>query len=176
MLRNAGAAADAEDDDDGHDDFEKDVHTQVGNIADLIAKSKEMGDAPRASSNIIRRTQTPIAIERVAVGSHSDIPPVKSTDEAADDAFKEHDEPAVEASDDEAVIELALPLPPPPRSIEMPVVRPLPMLEPPKATWRWGAIAWVVLLIATIGLGTMSYVKISQLEDELASAREQLKK
>ena len=184
MLRNAGV------DLDSNDDFEHDVHTQVGNIAELIAKSKEMGDVPvaaRSSTNIIRRTQTPIAIERVAIGSQSDIPS-KTDDEAfeemlADAPVDEREAPKEAAPEEVEDVEvegvresrLALPLPAP-RSVEMPVVRPLPMIEPPKSTWRWGAIAWVVLLIATIGLGTMSYMKIAQLEDELASAREQLKK
>ena len=179
MLRNAGVQDD--DDDDGSDDFEKDVHTQVGNIADLIAKSKEMGDEPvPARSNIIRRTQTPIAIERVAIGSQSDIP--RKTD---DEAFEEMlGEAPVAAKQDDVEVEIEaqpesrieLPLRAPPRSVEIPAVRPIPMPEPPKSKWGWGAIAWVVLLVVTIGLGTMSYMKISQLEDELASAREQLKK
>ena len=177
MLRNAGVA-DLHDDDD-NDDFEKDVHTQVGNIAELIAKSKEIDDAPviARSSNIIRRTQTPIAIERVAVGSQSDIP-AKSDDEAFEEMLGAV--PEVEAKDDvevEAPRESRLVLPlTAPRSVEMPVIRPLPMPEVPTSKWRWGAVAWVVLLIATIGLGTMSYMKITQLENELASAREQLKK
>jgi hypothetical protein len=177
MLRNAGVAVD----DDGSDDFEKDVHTQVGNIAELIAKSKEIDDAPvvARSSNIIRRTQTPVAIERVAIGSQSDIP-AKTDDEAFEEMLG-----ASPASTDDVEVDvegdapresrLALPLTAP-RSVEMPVVRLLPLPEVPKSKWGWGAFAWIVLLIATIGLGTMSYMKITQLENELASAREQLKK
>ena len=161
MLRSAGVSNDS-----SHEDFEHDVHTQVGNIAELIAKSREMGDPPavRASSNVIRRTQTPVAIERVAIGSQSDIP--QKTD---DEAFEEMlgAAPATQDVEVDATIDerIALPLPAPPKSIET-----------PKSKWRWGAVAWVVLLLATIGLGTMSYMKIAQLEDELASARQQLKK
>jgi hypothetical protein len=185
MLRNAGVATD--DDDDGSDDFESDVHTQVGNIAELIAKSKEMGDLPvvaRSSTNIIRRTQTPIAIERVAIGSQSDIPS-KTDDEAFEEMLGAPAAVETKQAKDDLEVEIdgdvpresriALPLPAPPRSMELPVIRPLPVVAEPKK-WRWGAIAWVVLLIATIGLGTMSYMKIAQLEDELAVAREQLKK
>jgi hypothetical protein len=177
MLRNAGVAAD-----DSHDDFEHDVHTQVGNIAELIAKSREMGDEPvavRATSNVIRRTVTPIAIERVAIGSQSDIPQ-KTDDEAFEEMLGAAPQPAADVDVEvDATIEeprIALPLPPPPQSIEMPAIRPLPMPEAPKSRMQWGAVAWVVLLLATLGLGTMSYMKITQLENELASAREQLKK
>jgi hypothetical protein len=176
MLRNAGVQVEPE------DDFESDAHTQVGNISELIAKSREMGDVPastRASANVIRRTQTPIAIERVAIGSQSDIP-AKTDDKTDDEAFEEmlsaapQAQPEVEVDlEVEADVEEPLALPPPP-SGEMLVVRPMPQIAVAAKT-RWGVIAWVVLLLVTIGLGTMSYMKIAQLEDELAMTRAQIK-
>ena len=46
----------------------------------------------------------------------------------------------------------------------------------PRRGVRWGVIAWCMLLAAMIGAGTVGYMRIAQLEDELARAKIELKR
>ena len=184
MLRNAAARPEPVYEDEDSGGF-GDVHTQVGNIQDLIAKTKEADPPPvvaRSSTHVIRRASSPVMIERPALGSQSDIPPPSD-----DDAFAEYDAPseAAPAVENEATIDE-----PPPMMQSMPVGRPFPlpaptpsmpipvvqMQQPQPTRLRWGAIAWVALLVITMATATLSYLKISELQQDLADARAQLKK
>jgi len=198
MLRNAAARPEPIFNDEDSGGFGNDAHTQVGNIQDLIAKSKEVEPpppvVPRASTHVIRRASSPVVIERPALGSQSDFPPPSD-----DDAFREYDAPAagpdlaapiafdaLESAGNEATIDepqmlpsmpvgRPLPLPPPPTSMPMPVVRNFTQEQPRPTQLRWGAIAWVALLVVTMATATLSYLKISELQQDLADARAQLK-
>lgn len=199
MLRNAAARPEPIFENEDSGGF-GDVHTQVGNIQDLIAKSKEADPPPpvvaRSSTHVIRRASSPVVIERPALGSQSDVPPPSD-----DDAFAEYDAPQAapiefDALDSAANVEAEatskgrlamidepmvlstpvgrpLPLPAPAPSMPMPVIR-VEQKQPTQL--RWGAIAWVALLVITMATATLSYLKISELQQDLADARAQLKK
>ena len=48
------------------------------------------------------------------------------------------------------------------------------VVEQPVKKMRWGAIAWVMLLLVTIGAGSMAYMRIAELEHELAMTKSAL--
>lgn len=196
MLRNAAAAQAPVDD--------LDAHTQIGNVSDLIARSAIPEPtpvvAPRASTNVIRRATTPHPLVRasavMAVVKPQEPEPPRPA-KVDDDAFDPwNDAPWDDAP--EVQVKAAAPTvakteePVAAPSVEEPVEEPLeeisademveePVVEPaavptptPWLTMRLGVIAWVVLLLVTISVGTMSYLRIAALEAELATTRAQL--
>lgn len=173
MLRSASAAAEP------HDDFEHDAHTKVGNIDELVAQTRARTADPvpptasrpnvvrRASSPVLGSTTPPLGMR--AAGSQSELAPVKSDDAAFDEMIGE--------SSDRTFGEQALPLalPPPPQSMPMPVIAKLP--DAPRAQGvRWGVVAWFALLAIMIGVGSVGYIRIKQLEDQLAAAKTKLER
>src|SRR5688572_6472609 len=178
MLREAKTCSlfEVDDDDDPKfDDF--DACTQIGNVNDLVAQTRVPDPAPvipRASTNVIRRT-TPLPF--AAVRPSSEMPVVRAQGSLSDIQAPVVDEDAAFAAWDEsapltpvvplteipieatptvdsvvtAVVEAA------PIEITAPPIVLPPMAIPEKAQWRWGAIAWVVLLIASISMGVLAY-------------------
>ena len=55
------------------------------------------------------------------------------------------------------------------------VVAPEPTAAPKRKSTRWGVVAWFALLAAMIGAGSMAYLKINELERDLAAAHAQLR-
>jgi hypothetical protein len=156
MLRSTTAEA--------HDDFEHDAHTKVGNID------------RRASSPVIGATvgrNTPVLGVTRAAGSQSEIEP--ATKAKSDDAA--FDEMQMEPTSERTFGEKALPLalPAPPISGQIPVAAKLPD-APRTQSVRWGIVAWFALLAIMIGVGSVGYIRIKQLEDQLAAAKTKLER
>lgn len=153
------------------DEFE--CHTQIGHVAELVARTAIPDDEPPVaptSSNVIRRS-APIAAVRPsavirAVGSANDVP-VAVTEE--DVAFEPWDEAPVHRPSTPIPLPLAAPEP----SAQVKVAAPAPIAHA-RSGVRWGVVAWVVLLLAMMGAGTMGYMKIAELEQELAMTKSAL--
>jgi hypothetical protein len=191
MLRAAGVSPSVPSDDD-YDDF--DAHTQIGNVQELAARSMSIEDEPaiipRASSNVIRRTTSPHVVARstkdlpavMPMSSNSELP-LPAPPKTDDDAFAPWEDQFEEQLEATPIVEMPEPstlvgTPPPPikPSIiveEAPV--PIVLAAPTPSKLRWGIVAWVVLLLVTISVSTLGYMRITQLEQELASAKAQLK-
>ena len=58
--------------------------------------------------------------------------------------------------------------------VEAQRTEPAAVVAPQQRTWRWGVIAWVALLVATIAIGGVAYVRLTALEQELAATKAQL--
>lgn len=189
-----------------HDDFEHDAHTKVGNIDELVAKTRARTADPipvTPRPNVVRRASSPVLGATVgrntpalgvtrAAGSQSEIEPVaaKSDDAAFDEMQIDEgaaetarpsrnttDEQPPERASERTFGEKALPLalPAPPSSKQLPVVAKLP--DAPRTQGvRWGIVAWFALLAIMIGVGSVGYIRIKQLEDQLAAARTKLER
>jgi hypothetical protein len=183
MLRSATPEA--------HEDFEHDAHTKVGNIDELVAQTRARTADPipvtprpnvvrRASSPVIGATvgrNTPVLGVTRAAGSQSEIEPAakpKSDDAAFDEMLDGTPaEPTSERTFGEKAMPLALPAPP--MSGSMAAVKKLP--EAPRTQGvRWGIVAWFALLAIMIGVGSVGYIRIKQLEDQLAAAKTKLER
>ena len=154
----------------------------------------------RASTkNIVRRTG-PVPIARSsdvmpavrAAGSLSELTPPTPTDDDAFAPWDAFDKPDVEVETPlERPTVQAPPIERPSQNIQLeqadmpaptvldpistpalPTIQPVP--EKPVKKMRLGAIAWVLLLLVMIGAGSMAYMRITALEEELALAKSAL--
>jgi hypothetical protein len=176
-----------------HDDFEHDAHTKVGNIDELVAKTRARTNDPipvTPRANVVRRASSPVMGATVgrntpvlgvtrATGSQSENESTAAKTKSDDAAFDEMqiDEQAPERTSERTFGEKALPLalPAPPLSMAMPVLAKLP--DAPKHRGvRWGIVAWFALLAIMIGVGSVGYIRIKQLEDQLAAAKTQIER
>lgn len=147
-------------------DFEGE-HTKVGKVDDLVARTKPTDPpATQTSANVIRRGSSPVmAAAPRATGSQTDI----REDKHDEDAFDEYDvEKPVERVFGAAA--QPLPLPAPPQSIPIPIPK-QPSMPILRSKVRWGVIAWFALLALMIGVGSVGYLRIKQLESQLAAAQ-----
>ena len=197
ILRQARTRPVMQDDDDIEGSFEE--HTRIGPVAELVAQSMTIEDqtpppiaAPRTSTkNVVRRTapvpvvQPPEMMPVRAAGSLSEMTPPAPTDE---DAFEPWD--AMDAAPLEVAPVIAPPVfeapvvedvapptmidAPRPMAMPMPAVIAKPVEVPAPKKLRWGAVAWVVLLVVMMGAGTMAYMRITALEEELAMTKSAL--
>lgn len=144
---------------EAHEEFEE--HTKVGNIDELVARTRKTEPAA-TSANVIRRGSSPVmAAPPRAQGSQTDV----REDKRDEDAFDEYDEQPVEKA-----FASAQPLPLPAPSESIPIAIPNQSTMPVmRSKVRWGLIAWFALLALMIGVGTVGYVRIKQLEEQLAS-------
>jgi hypothetical protein len=175
MLRSASAAAEAQ---EAHDDFEHDAHTKVGNIDELVAQTRARTADPipvTPRPNIVRRASSPVigattpAQGTRAAGSQSEI--AKEAPRSDDDAFDDMQVPSRKSDRTFGEKALPMPLPAPPLSAELPVAK-LPTA--PVRGVRWGVVAWFALLAIMIGVGSVGYIRIRQLEDQLTAAKAKL--
>ena len=164
MVRKSRSESVPEEDiDDNNDDFEE--HTKVGKLDELVARTKA-APATQTSANVIRRGSSPVMVAPPrAVGSQTDI----REDKRDEDAFEEFDEPA-ETAQTFGDTEKPLPLRAPPVSTRMPALEQssMPVV---RSNVRWGVIAWFALLALMIGIGSVGYLRIKQLESQLAAAQ-----
>jgi hypothetical protein len=177
-----------------HEDFEHDAHTKVGNIDELVAQTRartaDPTVRPGAARNVVRRASSPVIGASVgrntpslgvtrATGSQSEIEPADAKTKSDDAAFDEMqiDEAPPERTSERTFGEKAMPLalPAPPVSAQMPVAKKLPD-APRSQSVRWGVVAWFALLAIMIGVGSVGYIRIKQLEDQLAAAKTKLER
>lgn len=177
MLRSASASAEVP---EANEDFEADQHTKVGNIDALVAQTRaRTGDLVPRTPNIVRRDSQPVlpAVGRNtptfgtrAAGSQSEIVKEAKSDDAAFDEML--DEPKRDSQRTFGEKAQPMPLPAPAQSARMPVATKLPAA--PQKGVRWGVIAWFALLAIMIGVGSVGYIRIKQLEEQLAAAKTKL--
>ena len=181
MLRQARSGPSTSEPPPFHDADEFEAHTQIGQLSELARQSLMIEDPapppvmPRASSaNVIRRATSPHAVVRasnvmaaVPDGSLPEMPKA-ADDESAFDQWDDFVAPAAAEAGDVPAPPIAEPTP-----IVQPIVQPSASeaVVSLRANSRWGVVAWVVLLLAMIGTGTMGYLRIAHLEDELAMTK-----
>ena len=175
MLRQArsGSGSSSSEPPPFHGDQDFEAHTQIGQLSELARQSLMVEDPvpppvmPRASANVIRRATSPHPVARasavMAAVPAGSLPDMAKTDdeEVAFEPWTEFAEPVAPQQTGPTLTE-------PTPSVAPPAIEAVASVQ---SKIRVGLVAWVVLLLVTIGVGTMGYMRITELENELAMAK-----